>query len=267
MTENVEELNVDKGTIDAKEINVTNLGNEKKHKTLKQSIESRLANRPKWQIGVIATMFVISTIITMYSIYTGVQQGMSVNTFTSVAMSIFSYLGTWMLAVQYRFNFAFNGIQNVFGIIVAGRSGILGDAMTSLYYLCYQVIGAKSWDKKRDADGNLQVERDTSIKVIIKAVFFWGIGLGFVSWMLGGKQIILDAITNSLAFVANDLQIRKASIYGNILWLIVDILSIIIFLRVGNYIVVLTYASMTAQTIANIVLWSKNEPKVAKVTK
>ena len=38
-------------------------------------------------------------------------------------MSIFGFIGTWTLAIQWQHTFKANGVQNVAGILVAGIQG------------------------------------------------------------------------------------------------------------------------------------------------
>ncbi|WP_288622731.1 hypothetical protein [uncultured Streptococcus sp.] len=49
----------------------------------------------------------------------------------SIIMSIFGFIGTWTLALQWQQTFKANGIQNIAGILVAGMQGIYGDMFIS----------------------------------------------------------------------------------------------------------------------------------------
>lgn len=77
----------------------------------------------------------------------------------SIIMSIFGFIGTWTLALQWQHTFKANGIQNIAGILVAGMQGIYGDMFTSFYYLVTEFIGHYSWKKRRNDNGELVVDK------------------------------------------------------------------------------------------------------------
>ena len=179
-------------------------------------------------------------------------------TVTSIIMAIFGFVGTWTMAVQWHHTFKANGVQNVAGILVAGASGIYGDMFTSLYYLITEFIGHFSWAKKRTADGELVVDKKFGAKDITIAVVFWTVGLGLLSFLIGGQKIILDALTNGLSFTAQQRQV-KGHLDGFYLWLLVDVLSFVLFISIGNPIVAFSYAGMFAQGVVGLMIWKQGK--------
>lgn len=176
----------------------------------------------------------------------------------SIIMSIFGFIGTWTLALQWQHTFKANGIQNIAGILVAGMQGIYGDMFTSFYYLVTEFIGHYSWKKRRNDNGELVVDKKFGTKDVFLAIFFWTIGLGFLSYWMGGQKIVLDALTNGLSFTAQQRQV-KGHLDGYYIWLLVDFLSFILFISIGNQIVAFSYLGMFAQGLVGIMIWKKGK--------
>ncbi|MCY7155677.1 nicotinamide riboside transporter PnuC [Streptococcus gallolyticus subsp. gallolyticus] len=176
----------------------------------------------------------------------------------SIIMSIFGFIGTWTLALQWQHTFKANGIQNIAGILVAGMQGIYGDMFTSFYYLVTEFIGHYSWKKRRNDNGELVVDKKFGVKDVFLAIFFWTIGLGFLSYWMGGQKIVLDALTNGLSFTAQQRQV-KGHLDGYYIWLLVDFLSFMLFISIGNQIVAFSYLGMFAQGLVGIMIWKKGK--------
>lgn len=203
--------------------------------------------------------FMISLGFNVYGIAPTVMAGdYTLITVTSIIMAVFGFIGTWTMAVQWHHTFKANGVQNVAGILVGGLSGVYGDMFTSLYYLITEFVGHLSWNKKRNADGELVVDKKFGTKDITIAIVFWTIGLGALSFFMGGQKIILDALTNGLSFTAQQRQV-KGHLDGLYLWLLVDVLSFVLFLSLGNPIVAFSYAGMFTQGLVGLMIWKQGK--------
>ena len=203
--------------------------------------------------------FTVSLGFTVYGILSTLWLGqLDMITILSIIMSVFGFIGTWTLALQWQHTFKVNCIQNLAGILVAGMQGIYGDMFTSLYYLITEFIGNSIWKKRRNKDGELVVDKGFGVKDVLIAIFFWTIGLGLLSFWMGGQQIILDALTNGLSFTAQQRQV-KGHIDGFYLWLLVDLLSFILFMAIGNQVVAFSYFGMFAQGSVGIMIWQKGK--------
>lgn len=110
--------------------------------------------------------------------------------------------------------------------------------------------------KRRSDDGQLIVNKNFSLKDVLIAIFFWTTGLGSLSYWMGGQKIILDAMSNGLSFTAQQRQV-KGHLDGYCIWLVVDFLSFLHFLSVGNPIVAFSYLGMIAQGFVGIMIWKK----------
>ncbi|WP_244951865.1 nicotinamide mononucleotide transporter [Streptococcus gallolyticus] len=83
-------------------------------------------------------------------------------------------------------------------------------------------------------------------------------GLGFLSYWMGGQKIVLDALTNGLSFTAQQRQV-KGHLDGYYIWLLVDFLSFMLFISIGNQIVAFSYLGMFAQGLVGIMIWKKGK--------
>ena len=212
-------------------------------------------NRKEKAFAVFA--FIISLGLTLRGIIPTVLAGnLDLLAIVSIIMSVFGFIGTWTLAVQWQHTFKFNGVQNVAGMMVGGMQGVYGDMFTSFYYFVTEFRGHYNWKKNRNEDGELVAKKEFGVKEIVKAVFFWTIGLGFLSYFMGGQKIILDAITNGLSFTAQQRQ-TGGHIDGYYLWLLVDVLSFAMFYWLGNEVVAFSYLAMMAQGFVGLMIWKK----------
>ncbi|WFM81324.1 nicotinamide riboside transporter PnuC [Streptococcus ruminicola] len=203
--------------------------------------------------------FLVSLGFTLYGMIPTLFSGdLNILHVLSIIMSIFGFIGTWTLAIQWQHTFKANGVQNVAGILVAGIQGVYGEMFKSCYYLATEFIGHYNWKKRRNDDGELVVDKKFSLKDVLIAVFFWTFGLGFISYWMGGQKIILDAITNGLSFTAQQRQV-KGHLDGYYIWLVVDLLSFILYLSIGNPIVAFSYLGMVAQGFVGIIIWKKSQ--------
>lgn len=107
----------------------------------------------------------------------------------SIIMSIFGFIGTWTLALQWQHTFKANGIQNIAGILVAGMQGIYGDMFTSFYYLVTEFIGHYSWKKRRNDNGELVVDKNSEPKTSFSLSSFGQLDLAFCLTGWVGKKL------------------------------------------------------------------------------
>ena len=214
-------------------------------------------NRTEKVFAIIA--FCVSLGFTSYGILPTILRGdfTLLNTL-SIILSIFGFIGTWTLALQWQHTFKANGIQNIASISVAGIQHVYGHMFTSVYYLITEFVGHYSWQKRRNEAGELVVDKRFGVRDVLIAIFFWTIGLGVVSYLMGGTRIILDAITNGLSLTAQQRQV-KGHIDGFYIWLLVDLLSFFLFLSVGNAIAAFGYLGMMAQGCVGIMIWKKGK--------
>ena len=83
--------------------------------------------------------------------------------------------------------FKANGIQNIAGILVARLQGIYGDMFISFLLSRNRICQALQLEKNAVMIMvNLLSIKKFGAKDVFLAIFFWTIGLGFLSYWMGG---------------------------------------------------------------------------------
>ena len=133
--------------------------------------------------------------------------------------------------------------------------GIYGDI--PVFITSSQNLFAQQLEKRRNKDGELVVDKGFGVKDVLIAIFLddWA----WFALLLDGRSTNhLDALTNGLSFTAQQRQV-KGHIDGFYLWLLVDLLSFILFMAIGNQVVAFSYFGMFAQGSVGIMIWQKGK--------
>ena len=192
------------------------------------------------------------TLLTAYQSYTD----FNMLWLTSFIVSLSGTFGTMATAYKWKYAGLPNMVQNISNIYVSGVSGVLGDAVMGIYYLGTEAFSLKSWTEH--AKGNkVQVDKTFEWKRVVKLVFWTGVGLGLLSFTLGGKMIILDAVNNATGAVAQYLQKVERKRVGWVLWLITNVIGIVIWYRLENMQMAVMYSVFTLNSVRGYLNWSE----------
>lgn len=134
----------------------------------------------------------------------------------------------------------------------------------NIYYFFTMIYGVYCWRKRLSGD-SLQV---TTRRISRKVFPLIGIGIVLLSWLTGwllarytdDPQPYLDAFTTVPALLAQILMVMafREQWY---LWLIVDVLAMIMWLRAENYCMAAQYAFWCANCVYGYVQWTKSLEK------
>ena len=192
------------------------------------------------------------TLLTAYQSYTD----FNMLWLTSFIVSLAGTFGTMATAYKWKYAGLPNMVQNISNIYVSGVSGVLGDAIMGVYYLGTEVFSLKSWTEH--AKGNkVEVDKTFEWKRVVKLVFWTGVGLGLLSFTLGGKMIILDAVNNATGAVAQYLQKVERKRVGWVLWFITNVIGIVIWYRLENMKMAVMYSVFTLNSVRGYLNWSE----------
>lgn len=192
------------------------------------------------------------TLLTAYQSYTD----FNMLWLTSFIVSLSGTFGTMATAYKWKYAGLPNMVQNISNIYVSGVSGVVGDAVMGIYYLGTEAFSLKSWTEH--AKGNkVQVDKTFEWKRVVKLVFWTGVGLGLLSFTLGGKMIILDAVNNATGAVAQYLQKVERKRVGWVLWLITNVIGIVIWYRLENMQMAVMYSVFTLNSVRGYLNWSE----------
>ena len=174
---------------------------------------------------------------------------------TSILVLWAGTLGTIMTAYKHRFAGAPNLVQNFFNIYVSGTNGIVGDAVMAAFYAFFEGRSLWTWGKNTDENNKVQTTDKVNWISVVFQVFVATVGLGILSYILGGQKIILDSINNGTAIVAQVMSKERRQNASWFLWGITNVIGIAIFLEI-NPIQAAMYTAFLLNTIRGYVNWT-----------
>ena len=135
-----------------------------------------------------------------------------------------------------------------------------GEIAINLYYFLTMIYGVYAWKQRLGENEKRTVvsPRNLTPVVIVSVVVLtlmgsWLVGWGLATWT-DDTQPYLDAFTTVPALVAQVLMILVYREHWFI-WLAVDILSVILWLRAGDYCMVAQYAFWCANCLYGLHRW------------
>lgn len=152
------------------------------------------------------------------------------------------------------------GLLNVVGyVIIAWINKYYGEVMlNALYYLPSQFIGYYLWNKHTDKENNLEGKK-LSLKqsIIFLVIITIGIfGYKLVLDMLDGTGTLLDSASTVISVVANALMMMRYREQW-LLWIIIDAITVVMWLMVGDYIMVTMWAVYLINAFYGYYNWTK----------
>ena len=126
------------------------------------------------------------------------------------------------------------------------------------YYFITMIYGVFAWRRRLTDDAHTITPRRLSASFLILIVLLtllgsWLVGWGLASWT-DDSQPYLDAFTTVPALVAQVLMILVFREHWFI-WLAVDVLSVILWLRAGDYCMAAQYAFWCANCLYGLRRW------------
>ena len=126
------------------------------------------------------------------------------------------------------------------------------------YYFLTMIYGVYAWKNRLQSDTQTVITRRLSLRVALLLGIATLIGSALVGWGLAAftddTQPYLDAYTTVPALVAQVLMILVFREHWFI-WLAVDILSVILWLRAGDYCMAAQYAFWCANCLYGLHRW------------
>ena len=158
--------------------------------------------------------------------------------------------------------FAFGFAQVLTYTYLCWTQRFYGEMAINAYYFGTMVYGVFVWRARlKEESGTMKVEpRSLQPYVIVLIIVSTLLGSWLTGWGLAAftddTQPYLDAFTTVPALVAQVLMILVYREHWFI-WLAVDILSVILWIRAGDYFMVTQYAIWCANCIYGIISWRK----------
>lgn len=153
------------------------------------------------------------------------------------------------------------GLFNVIGyVIIAFINKYYGEVMlNALYYLPSQFIGYYLWNKNMNEETNDVKGKKLDVKKSILLLTICGVGIliyKLVLDLLGGTSTLLDSASTVISVVANLLMMLRYREQW-LLWIVIDIITVIMWLIVGDYIMVIMWAVYLINAFNGYYNWTK----------
>lgn len=155
----------------------------------------------------------------------------------------------------------FWGVINIVGyIIIAWMNRYYGEVMlNAFYYFPAQFIGYYLWNKNSGKNSedvkSKKLNKKQAILILIICVV--GIvGYKFILNILGGTRTYLDSATTIMSVCANLLMLLRYREQW-LLWIVIDIITVIMWVIVSDYIMVTMWSVYLLNAFYGYYIWSK----------
>lgn len=155
----------------------------------------------------------------------------------------------------------FWGFFNILGyIVVAWIHKYYGEVMlNAIYYLPLQFIGYYLWSKNTKEEDDEVQGKKLNIKHSIILLIITGIGIFLYQYLLdhlGGTNPLLDSASTVISVVANLLMVLRYREQW-LLWIVIDIITVIMWWHVKDYIMVTMWAVYLVNAFYGYYNWSE----------
>ncbi|WP_373804576.1 nicotinamide riboside transporter PnuC [Jeotgalibaca porci] len=209
-----------------------------------------MTNKKKIIIGlqVVATVYLLGNML-----YSNLQAF----DLLSTAMGLLGLFGNILLAHKKSSTFALNMSNNVLGGILSFQNGFFAEVgMNIIYFLTQAVQGIPYFKKHKDETGEVVTKSEFEPIKIITYIAFGTLAMGLVSKFFDGNMVVLDSIQNGIAIGAQ-LRQMNGNADGWLLWVLSNIINIIVWASVGNWILVASFAAYAIVAVSGYLNWSE----------
>ena len=209
-----------------------------------------MTNKKKIIIGlqVVATVYLLGNML-----YNNLQSFDLIST----AMGLLGLFGNILLAHKKKETFALNMTNNVLGGILSFQNRFFAEVgMNIIYFVTQAVQGIPYFKKHKDETGEVVTKKEIEPLKIITYIIFGTLIMGAISKFFDGNMVVLDSIQNGIAIGAQLRQMNGNS-DGWLLWVVSNIINIVVWASVGNWILVASFAAYAIVAISGYLNWSE----------
>lgn len=211
-----------------------------------------------WKMWQIVWMLLANSVILGVSLYLGDTALGILASLTGVSCVILCGMGKLS-------NYIFGTINVVLYAIVAWKAKYYGDVMLNLlYYFPTNLLGFFVWSKHINQENNEVYKKRMTLKqdIVLGIVSVAGVlGYSYILKKLGGNLPIVDSMSTVFSVIAQILMIKRF-VEQWIIWIIVDIVSVIMWIAAfftgGESVAVLMMWSVyLANAVIMFVKWNR----------
>ena len=209
-----------------------------------------MTNKKKIIIGlqVVATVYLLGNMI-----YSNLQAF----DLMSTAMGLLGLFGNILLAHKKSSTFALNMSNNVLGGVLSFQNRFFAEVgMNFIYFITQAVQGIPYFRNHKDEAGEVETKSEIEPIKIITYIAFGTLAMGLISKYFDGNMVVLDSIQNGIAIGAQ-LRQMNGNADGWLLWVLSNIINIIVWASVGNWILVASFAAYAIVAVSGYLNWSE----------
>ena len=209
-----------------------------------------MTNKKKIIIGlqVVATVYLLGNML-----YNNLQSF----DLMSTAMGLLGLFGNILLAHKKSSTFALNMSNNILGGVLSFQNRFFAEVgMNFIYFVTQALQGIPYFRNHKDEAGEVETKSEIEPIKIITYIAFGTLAMGLVSKYFDGNMVVLDSIQNGIAIGAQ-LRQMNGNADGWLLWVLSNIINIIVWASVGNWILVASFAAYAIVAISGYLNWSE----------
>ena len=209
-----------------------------------------MTNKKKIIIGlqVVATVYLLGNML-----YSNLQSF----DLMSTAMGLLGLFGNILLAHKKSSTFALNMSNNILGGVLSFQNRFFAEVgMNVIYFVTQAVQGIPYFKKHKDETGEVVTKSEIEPIKIITYIAFGTLAMGLISKYFDGNMVVLDSIQNGIAIGAQ-LRQMNGNADGWLLWVLSNIINIIVWASVGNWILVASFAAYAIVAVSGYLNWSE----------
>ena len=175
----------------------------------------------------------------------------------STAMGLLGLFGNILLAHKKSSTFALNMSNNILGGILSFQNRFFAEVgMNIIYFVTQALQGIPYFKKHKDETGEVVTKSEIEPIKIITYIAFGTLAMGLISKFFDGNMVVLDSVQNGIAIGAQ-LRQMNGNADGWLLWVLSNIINIIVWASVGNWILVASFAAYAVVAISGYLNWSE----------
>ena len=209
-----------------------------------------MTNKKKIIIGlqVVATVYLLGNML-----YSNLQAF----DLMSTAMGLLGLFGNILLAHKKSSTFALNMSNNILGGVLSFQNRFFAEVgMNIIYFVTQAVQGIPYFKKHKDETGEVVTKSELEPVKIIAYIAFGTVAMGLISKYFDGNMVVLDSVQNGIAIGAQ-LRQMNGNADGWLLWVLSNIINIIVWASVGNWILVASFAAYAIVAVSGYLNWSE----------
>ena len=209
-----------------------------------------MTNKKKIIIGlqVVATVYLLGNML-----YNNLQSF----DLMSTAMGLLGLFGNILLAHKKSSTFALNMSNNILGGVLSFQNRFFAEVgMNVIYFVTQAVQGIPYFRNHKNETGEVETKSEIEPIKIITYIAFGTLAMGLVSKFFDGNMVVLDSVQNGIAIGAQ-LRQMNGNADGWLLWVLSNIINIIVWASVGNWILVASFAAYAIVAISGYLNWSE----------